>query len=107
MTTKRIRYTLIYTLAILIFNPWSFTALADDFHAEPYDFLFGNHIDTHQETKLKLKDGQPNSLKGFLYIIFTGETDSASSLPVARHPRGERTKTKNAALMKSIASLDG
>jgi len=87
MHKRRVRYTLIYTLAILIFSPWSFTALADDLHEEPYDFLFGNHLDTHQETKLKLKKGDPDSLKGFLYIIDTGLfTDEG--LPIYRHPRG-------------------
>jgi len=88
MNRRRIRYILIYTLAILIFNPWSFAASADEFHEEPYDFFFGNHIDTHQETKLKLKKGELDSLKGFLYVIFTGDIDPASGLPIARHPRG-------------------
>lgn len=88
MNKQRIRYTLIYTLAILIFTPWSFTALADDFHEEPYDFLFGNHLDTHQETKLKMKKGKPDSLKGFLYIIPTGAIDKVSGLPIYSHPRG-------------------
>ncbi len=37
-------------------------------HAEPYDFLFGNDIDTHQQTQ-QLQDG---SLSGFFYIGFTG-----------------------------------
>jgi len=87
MNTRQNRYTLIYVLVILIFSPWFFTALADDFHEESYDFLFGNHIDTHQETKLKLKNGNPVRLKGFFYIIFTGDyTDEG--LPIARHPRG-------------------
>ena len=53
-------------------------------HAAPFDFVFDNHIDTHQETKLD-KDGE---LSGAFYIIFTGETDPVSGLPVARHPRG-------------------
>jgi hypothetical protein len=81
MNKRRIRYTFLYTLAIFIFNPWSLTAFAAD-------FFFGNHIDTHQETKIKLKKGDPDSLKGSLYIIFTGEIDSASGYPIARHPRG-------------------
>ncbi|MGD8616471.1 MAG: hypothetical protein PVI91_12520, partial [Gammaproteobacteria bacterium] len=34
-------------------------------HAYPYTFLFGNHIDTHQETRLN-KDG---SLDGFFYVV--------------------------------------
>jgi hypothetical protein len=35
-------------------------------HAEPYSFLFGNHIDTHQQTRLK----DSGELAGFLYIVF-------------------------------------
>ena len=63
----------------------------NDFHDKPFDFLFGNHIDTHQETNLKTdKDtGDPDSLFGKFYIIFTEEEpDPVSGLPVARHPRG-------------------
>jgi hypothetical protein len=54
------------------------------FSDPPFDFLFGNHIDTHQETRLNNK----GELDGFFYIIFTGDTDGASGLPIARHPRG-------------------
>lgn len=57
---------------------------ARDFHAPPFDFLFGNHIDTHQETGFK-GNGE---LFGFFYIIFTGDVDDVSGLPIARHPRG-------------------
>jgi hypothetical protein len=53
-------------------------------HAPPFDFLFGNHIDTHLETKLR-NDGD---LAGKFFIIFTGEVDPDSGLPIARHPRG-------------------
>lgn len=56
----------------------------NELHLPPYDFVMGNHIDSHMENKLQA-DG---SLKGRLYIYFTGETDEASGLPVARHPRG-------------------
>jgi len=70
-----------------MFNIGAVTAIADEFHESPYDFFFGNHIDTHQETKLKLKKNKPDSLKGFLYIIYTGD-DPVSGLPIARHPRG-------------------
>lgn len=60
------------------------------FHKAPYDFLFGNHIDTHQENNLTVNKytGAPESLFGRFYIIFTGDTDPASGLPIARHPRG-------------------
>ena len=54
------------------------------FNEPPFDFLFGNHIDTHQQTRL-LENG---GLFGFLYIIFPGATDPVSGLPIARHPRG-------------------
>ena len=57
-------------------------------HNPPFDFMFGNHIDTHQQTKLRVKRGEPVSLFGFFYIFFTGKIDRASGLPVARHPDG-------------------
>ena len=61
----------------------------DPLHNPPFDFLFGNHIDTHQETKLKFNmDGSMRGLKGRLYIIYTGDTDPVSGLVIARHPRG-------------------
>jgi hypothetical protein len=61
--------------------------MADEFHGKPYDFFFGNHIDTHQETKLKNKKGELDSLNGFLYVIDTGDT-THDGLPIYRHPRG-------------------
>lgn len=66
----------------------------DTFHAAPFDFLFGNHIDTHQQLKLKKAGGKPSELKGSFYIIFTDDRgvslgiDPNSGLPKARHPRG-------------------
>ena len=66
-----------------------FPVMAGDFHAPPKDFLFGNHIDTHLENKLKIdKDGNPESLRGSFYVIITEDIDPLSGLPVARHPRG-------------------
>ncbi len=56
-------------------------------HAFPYTFLFGNHIDTHQETALE-KDGE---LRGFFYIVFLdrdgdGAVDTTEDgLPIAGH----------------------
>lgn len=49
-------------------------------HSFPYDFRFGNHIDTHQQTKLM----EDEDIFGFLYITFTGEV-TTGGLPVARH----------------------
>jgi len=49
-------------------------------HAAPYDFLFGNNIDTHQQSKLN-NNGE---LFGFLYITFiTGE--EIDGIPIAEH----------------------
>ena len=48
-------------------------------HAEPFDFLFGNHFDTHQQA-LVAKNGQ---LTGFFYISFTGTVQNG--VPVATH----------------------
>jgi hypothetical protein len=56
-------------------------------HAYPYTFLFGNHIDTHQETRLN-KDG---SLDGFFYVVHLdqdgdGVLDTADDgIPIKRH----------------------
>jgi hypothetical protein len=84
-----ISYMAIVTVGLM----FAFTPVhaGNDFHDPPFDFLFGNHIDTHQETNLKInrKTGDPKSLFGKFYVIFTGETDPASGLPIARHPRGE------------------
>lgn len=60
----------------------------DPWKVAPFDFLFGNHIDTHIQLELKLKKGEPKSLGGSLYIYYTGGIDTASGLPMARHPRG-------------------
>ncbi|WP_420643031.1 hypothetical protein [Candidatus Leptofilum sp.] len=48
-------------------------------HAAPYDFLFGNHIDTHQQSKVT-GNGR---LNGFLYNVFIG--DEVNGVPVAKH----------------------
>ena len=49
-------------------------------HQAPWSFLFGNHFDSHQQTKLS-KDG---TLKGFFYIRYTGIV-TQDGLPVASH----------------------
>lgn len=51
-------------------------------HATPFDFLFGNHIDTHQQSKIDGKD----KLVGFLYIRFTGEY-TEDGIPKAEHAK--------------------
>lgn len=49
-------------------------------HAAPYDFLLGNDIDSHQQTRLE-RDG---SLFGFFYIKFTDDF-TYDGYPVATH----------------------
>lgn len=48
-------------------------------HAVPYSFLFGNEIDTHQQSQMVGK----GDLQGFFYIHFTNET--IDRIPVAVH----------------------
>ena len=66
---------------IVLFN--TSTALAGclpwNNHAAPFSFLFGNHIDGHQQSIL----AGNNVLKGFLYIHFMGDT--VDGVPVAHH----------------------
>lgn len=59
-------------------------------HSWPLNYLFGNHLDTHQQTRL-LSNGQ---LYGYFYIIYLDEDndgntdiDPVSGLPLATHPR--------------------
>jgi hypothetical protein len=49
-------------------------------HAVPYDFLFGNPLDTHQQTRANRTGG----LTGFLYVHYTGAVTS-DGLRVAVH----------------------
>lgn len=77
-------YSVMVILSLILASLAAQAAGNQQLHANPYTFLFGNHIDTHQETKLN-NDG---TLKGRFYIYYTGETDEATGLPVARHPRG-------------------
>lgn len=59
-------------------------------HAWPYTFLFGNHIDTHQETHLWKTDFlggagiDKGDLTGFFYVFDSGETLDDGT-PVLRH----------------------
>lgn len=61
-------------------------AYGDAWQAAPYDFQFGNHIDTHTQLKLIAPQGKPNKLSGSFYIIFTDDqgvslgTDTHSTL---------------------------
>ena len=63
---QRFAMTVVTAWVVLI---WSANATAAGFnwrdHAAPFDFLFGNQLDTHQQTKLQ-RDG---SLKGLFYVV--------------------------------------
>ena len=71
-------------------NPYLPGAVApgDSWQEAPFDFVFGNHMDTHVQLALLTLGGEPRFLVGSLYIYFTGEVDETSGLPIARHPRG-------------------
>ncbi len=60
--------------------PLAATAASWRDHARPFDFKFGNHIDSHQQT-MKRPNGE---LFGFLYIKYTGAV-TTDGLRVARH----------------------
>jgi len=76
-------HSMAVTIAMVLFI--SSPAVAADFQSPPKDYKFGNNFDSHQETKFKRgKAGNPESLTGSLFIVFTGATES--DLPVARHP---------------------
>ncbi len=49
-------------------------------HEAPFDFEFGNHIDTHQQSRLTGKSG----LTGFLYIT-PGDETNADGVVIAKH----------------------
>lgn len=80
--SHKIKVLVLYLFLISLILPTSLGAETKD------DFEFGNHIDTHQITTLKVKGREPVRLNGDFLIIFTEDTDPASGLPIARHPRG-------------------
>ena len=49
-------------------------------HRSPFDFGFGNHIDTHQQSKL----AGDSALTGFLYITPSDQTNG-DGVPMAMH----------------------
>ena len=75
-----IRTTILFCGILLSSFPAMAGGLAWRDHKAPFDFLFSNHLDTHQQTQM-LPDG---TLLGYLYISFTGETNS-DGIPYAEH----------------------
>ena len=96
MTTRAIFSLVVFALSGTAANAGPGTVYpGDSFHAAPYDFLFGNHMDTHQQLRLTTTaGGEPKTLRGSFYIIFTDDQgvslgiDPVSGLRIARHPRG-------------------
>ena len=72
--------TITLAMLILITGTAAAAGYAWKNHAPPFDFLFGNHIDTHQQSKVSSK----GKLVGFFYIRFTGETTD-DGIPFAMH----------------------
>ncbi len=78
----KIKSSVIASIIILLFTGTAFAASSYRWrdHASPFDFLFGNHIDTHQQTKTT----GAHFLNGFFYITFTGE-ETTDGVPIATH----------------------
>jgi hypothetical protein len=56
-------------------------------HADPHNFLFGNHIDTHQETRLYEHGARTGELRGWFYVFDSGDT-LADGTPILKHCTG-------------------
>lgn len=60
-------------------------------HAAPFDFLFGNHIDTHQQTHLVRAGKNKGDLAGYFYVVHLDQDGdglldtTADGLPILRH----------------------
>jgi hypothetical protein len=63
-------------------------------HTFPFTFLFGNHIDTHQELRLVQADAlaklgiDKGDLLGWFYVFDSGETTDAG-IPILKHCTGQ------------------
>ena len=76
--------SILFASAALALSAFGSAAAADLYpwrnHDAPFSFVFGNEIDTHQQTRLT-RDG---SLFGFFYVRFTG-VQTKDRYPVATH----------------------
>ncbi len=77
---KRLAISITLIMLILMTGTAAAAGYAWKDHAAPFNFLFGNHIDTHQQSKVSNK----GKLVGFFYIRFTGVTTD-DGIPVAMH----------------------
>lgn len=77
--------TRILMMAVAVVLVTAGTAVATDGypwrgHAAPFDFEFGNHIDTHQQSLTR-----NDMLQGFFYVTLQDRIDPGTGLPVATH----------------------
>ena len=81
MSTRKLM-TLAATLAFIVLLPATVGAAGYEWrdHRAPFDFTFGNHIDTHQQSMTAGNGG----LTGFLYITPGNETTDDGT-PIAMH----------------------
>jgi hypothetical protein len=78
---NRLMMRIAIVLVFVLFASPTWAGLSDwRNHAFPLTFLFGNHIDSHQQTRLT-KAGE---LFGYFYITYTGEY-TPEGYPVAHH----------------------
>ncbi len=70
---------------VLAATAYATTAYPWSNHAAPYDYLFGNQIDSHQQSQLNDKE----QLGGFFYIKYTGSM--IDGVPEAIHADCEKT----------------
>ncbi len=83
---KTLFFITVLALLILLSTSTVFAGKSDDnsgypwqdHKKAPFDFEFGNMIDTHQQSKLKKE-----KLQGFIYIYYTGEY-TENGIPIAR-----------------------
>lgn len=74
------RYSLIFLIAVIAAVNAFAVGLPWKDHDKPFDFVFDNHFDSHQQSKVH---GDGETLTGFFYITYTGGT--TDDLPNARH----------------------
>jgi len=79
---KRKAAALAIVVAIVALIPAAASAAGYEWrdHRAPFDFEFGNHIDTHQQSMVTGKSG----LTGFLYITPSDQTTD-DGVPIAKH----------------------
>ena len=74
--TYRLPTALTFFAVIVAFNVYAGGHPWDD-HNHPFNFIFGNHFDTHQQSKV---NGGKDKLVGFFYIRYVGgSTDGLSN----------------------------